>query len=165
VFPDSFGTLEELRRRGVRLGCVTNRSHGGARFSEELRESGLLDLFGALAVSCDDGWLKPNPALFRLALDGLGVAAEEAVMVGDDLRADVMGAKALGMVAVWKRRPGAEPRPVLLPDGTPVEPDYVIDTPGELLALPVLAGSAGTGQEVRGEKPTVGPGMSGEDGR
>lgn len=165
LFPDSITTLAELRRRGYRLGCVTNRPHGGERFIEELRESGLLDLFEALAVSCDDGWLKPNPTLFRLALDELAVAADEAVMVGDDLRADVMGAKVLGMVAVWKRPPGAELRPVALPNGTPVQPDYVIDAPGELLTLPLLGGTAGTGQEVRGEEPTAGPGTAGDHGR
>jgi len=138
IFPDTISTLEELRRRGFRLGAVTNRSLGGERFTEELRESGLLRFFETLAVSCDDGWLKPHPALFQRALDDLGVAAADAVMVGDNLRADVMGAQALGMVTVWKRPPGAELSPHALPNGQLAHPDYVIDAPGELLALPIL---------------------------
>lgn len=136
LFPDSIPLLEELRRRGYRLGVVTNRSVGGPPFIEELRAYGLLDFFEALAVSCDDGWLKPHPALFRKALDALTVAPAEAAMVGDSLRADVMGAKALGMVAVWKRPPHRPQEPAALPDGTLALPDYTIDHPSELLDLP-----------------------------
>lgn len=140
VFPDSIPTLRELRRRGFAIGAVTNRALGGRRFADELRESGMIDLFDALAISCDDGWLKPHPALFRRALEELRVPPEEAVMVGDQLRADVMGAKALGMAAVWKRPPGRAQEPAHLPDGAPAVPDYTIDHPGELLALPILQG-------------------------
>jgi FMN phosphatase YigB (HAD superfamily) len=141
VFPDALSTLAELRRRGFRLGAVTNRSHGGRRFVDELRESGFLEYFETLAISCDDGWLKPHPALFQRALDDLRIGPAEAVMVGDQLRADVMGAKALGMVAVWKRARGwDQQQPVMLPDGTLALPDYTIDQVGELLALPILAG-------------------------
>jgi putative hydrolase of the HAD superfamily len=141
IFPDAMPTLTELRRRGFRLGAVTNRSHGGRRFVDELRESGFLEFFEVLAISCDDGWLKPHPALFQRALDDLGVAPVEAVMVGDQLRADVMGAKALGMIAVWKRARGwDQQQPVALPDGALAHPDYTIDRVSELLDLPILAG-------------------------
>jgi putative hydrolase of the HAD superfamily len=140
VFPDSAPTLAELRRRGFIVGAVTNRALGGRRFAEELRESGLLEYFETLAISCDDGWLKPHPSLFRRALEDLRVKPAEAVMVGDQLRADVMGAKALGMVAVWKRPPGWERQePAALADGTPALPDYAVDRVVELLDLPILA--------------------------
>lgn len=138
LFPDSVPTLRRLKEQGYRLGTVTNRSLGGPLFMEELRSYGMLDLFETFAISCDDGWLKPAPQLFRKALDELGVRPEETVMVGDSLRADVAGAKALGMVAVWKRPPNPAPEQATLPDGTPVTPDYVVDHPGELLRLPLF---------------------------
>lgn len=139
MFPDSVPLLEELRRRGYRVAGVTNRSLGGARFREELEDLRLMHLFDAMAVSADHGWLKPHRALFDKALGEVGVAPEEAVMVGDDLHADVYGARAIGMVAVWKRPPNREEQPVRLNDGTEVRPDFTIDHPGQLLDLPPFA--------------------------
>lgn len=139
IFPDSVPTLEWLRARGYRLGTVTNRSLGGPPFMEELRHHGMLHLFETFAISCDDGWLKPAPQLFEKAMRELGVRPEETVMVGDSLRADVAGAKALGMIAVWKRPPNPPPEEAVLPDGSPAVPDYVIDHPGELTSLPIFA--------------------------
>jgi HAD superfamily hydrolase (TIGR01549 family) len=141
LFPDTIPLLKALQQRGYRLGTVTNRSIGGPPFVEELRATGLLAFFEVVAVSCDDGWLKPHPALFRKALDALDVPAPDAVMVGDSLRADVLGAKLLGMVAVWKRPSRGEQEPAHLPDGTPALPDYTIDHPAELLDLPPFRGS------------------------
>lgn len=138
LFPDSIPTLTELRRRGFKLGAVTNRSLGGHRFRDELRDCGMLDLFDAYAISCDDGWLKPHPSLFRLAMESLHVRPDQTAMVGDNLRADVMGAKALGMTAIWKRPPGVVQEPATLANGALAEPDFTIDHPGELLALPIL---------------------------
>jgi putative hydrolase of the HAD superfamily len=138
MFPDSVPLLEELRRRGYRVASVTNRSLGGLRFREEMEAMSLMHLFDAMAVSADHGWLKPHRALFDKALSDLGVAPEEAVMVGDDLRADVYGARSIGMVAVWKRPPNREEVPVRLNDGSEVRPDFTIDHPGQLLELPLF---------------------------
>jgi len=69
------------------------------------------------------------------------VTAEETVMVGDSLRCDVTGAKALGMVAVWKRPPLNEPTEVGADKAEvtgEVAPDYTIDNLWELTELPVL---------------------------
>jgi len=140
IFPDSVPTLRWLRERGYRVGTVTNRSLGGPPFMEELAAHGMLDLFETYAVSCDDGWLKPAPQLFQKALDELGVRPQETVMVGDSLRADVAGSKALGMIAVWKRPPKPVPEDASLPGGV-AEPDYVIDHPGELQRLPIFVDS------------------------
>ena len=61
--------------------------------------------------------MKPHPALFHQALEELGVTTDQTVMVGDDLRADIAGALAVGMHAVWMRRPPDRPDPA--PNGVP----------------------------------------------
>ncbi len=75
---------------------------------------------------------KPAPAFFRAALDRLGARPGEAIMVGDDIGSDVLGAQALGITGVLVRtgkfRPADEDRA----DG---RPDHVIDDIGSLPEL------------------------------
>ena len=138
LFPDVLPTLEWLRARGYRIGSVTNRSLGGEPFREEMRDHGLLDYFEVLSISCDVGYMKPHPRIFRHALESLGVAPEETVMVGDSLRADVAGAQALGMMAVWKRNHDSPADSGLDRKDGSIEPDHTIETIGELRDLPIL---------------------------
>ncbi len=107
LLDDAFPTLLELRRRGFLLGVVTNRLWGGPLFQEDLRALGLLDYFepATIAISADLGVRKPNAAIFMHTLKALNVAPEQAVMVGDSLRSDIVGAQALGIFAVWKPKP------------------------------------------------------------
>lgn len=95
-----------------------------------------------VAVSHDVGYLKPHPRIFEYALDEMGLRPEETAMVGDNLRADVGGAKALGMVAVWRRPPLDEPVEEAT-DPPEVEgdavPDYAIDAIGQLRGLPIFS--------------------------
>ncbi|MBC7169472.1 HAD family hydrolase [Candidatus Bipolaricaulota bacterium] len=65
-----------------------------------IEEAGLLSHFRWRHVSDGMGVAKPSPLFFRMILDGLGVRAEEAVMVGDRLDFDVHPAKLLGMKTV-----------------------------------------------------------------
>jgi putative hydrolase of the HAD superfamily len=141
LFPDALDTLRWLRERGFKVGAVTDRAFGGPRFLAELEEYGLEPYLQEVTISSNVGYLKPHPRIFQHALDALAVAAEETVMVGDSLRCDVAGAKAVGMVAVWKRPPLDEPTE-LGADKVDVvgeiAPDYVIDNLRELTRLPVL---------------------------
>lgn len=107
LFDDVLPTLKELQRRGFQLGVVTNRHWGGAVFQEDLRVLGLLDYFDPryMAISCDLGIRKPNPAIFMHVLNALNVMPQEAVMVGDSLRSDILGAQLLGIFTVWKPAP------------------------------------------------------------
>jgi HAD superfamily hydrolase (TIGR01549 family) len=104
LYADVLPTLAELHRRGFLLGVVTNRWHGGKPFLEDMQALGLLDYFAIehIAISADLGIRKPNAAIFMHTLNALGVSPEEAVMVGDSLRADIIGAKQLNLFAVWK---------------------------------------------------------------
>ena len=139
LFPDVIPTLEALRQRGFRLGAVTNRGWSGPRFWQELDDLGLTPFFETVAVSCEVGYLKPHPRIFQVALEAMGLRPEETAMVGDSLRADVAGAKALGMLAIWRRPPGDEPVEETTdpPDGEGgPSPDYTIEAIGQLLHLP-----------------------------
>jgi HAD superfamily hydrolase (TIGR01549 family) len=107
LFRDVLPTLDTLKNRGFLLGIVTNRQYGGEPFVEDLQEMGLLDYFDTryIAISADLGIRKPTAAIFLDVLDKCGIPAEEAAMVGDSLRADIIGANNLNILSVWKPSP------------------------------------------------------------
>ena len=98
LFDDTLSTLAALKQRGYILGVVTNRHYGGLPFYEDLQTMGLLDYFTYehMAISADLGVRKPNPDIFMHALNRLSVQPEDAAMVGDSLKADILGAKIAG---------------------------------------------------------------------
>ncbi len=112
LFKDTLSTLAALQQRGFLLGVVTNRIWGGQPFQEDLQTLSLDNYFDLhqIAVSGDLGVRKPNPAIFLHALNELNVAPVNAVMVGDSLSADILGAQRLGIFAVWKPKPKVRER-------------------------------------------------------
>jgi HAD superfamily hydrolase (TIGR01458 family) len=74
---------------------------------------------------------KPAPAIFEAALADLGIDAGSAVMVGDDISSDVLGAQAIGITGALVRTGKFLPSDL---EG-PARPDHVIDDIGELPAL------------------------------
>lgn len=103
MFDDAFQTLDWLRDRGYRIGCVTNRVFGGPRFAAQLGDLGLDRYFESVAVSCDLGYMKPHAKCYEFTLDEMGIDPRETAMVGDSLKADVEGSQTLGMTAIWRR--------------------------------------------------------------
>jgi putative hydrolase of the HAD superfamily len=94
LYEDVLPTLEELRRRRLKLGLVSNTARDLEAFVGHHR----LDVDAAL-TSRVHGKVKPDPSIFRAALDRLGVEPPAAAMVGDSPEDDVEGARALGMRA------------------------------------------------------------------
>lgn len=97
-------TLEELRRRGYRLGVISNAD---GRAEEALDAVGLRPHFELVIDSGLVGMDKPDPRIFQLAAERMGVEPGEAVYVGDIYEIDVQGARAAGMQAIlvdplWK---------------------------------------------------------------
>lgn len=93
---DTVGVLQRLRR-DWRLGVVTNGApHIQRRKVAALGLEPLLDTV-VFAAEHGDGTGKPAPAAFEVALDRLGAAPRTAIFVGDDWRADMDGATAVGM--------------------------------------------------------------------
>jgi len=93
-------TLDELRRRRLKLAVVTNGA--SMRQRRKIAALGLADAFDAILVSEEEGVRKPDAELFRRALARCGVAAHEALFVGDHPVADVEGACRAGLNAAWK---------------------------------------------------------------
>jgi HAD superfamily hydrolase (TIGR01662 family) len=112
LYDDSIPTLRRLREAGLKLGLVTN----SARDLEAFVVHHGLDV-DAGVVSRDHGFSKPAASIFHAILELLEVAPGEAAMVGDSLRDDVEGARAIGMRGVLVDRERRYPDVVdALPD-------------------------------------------------
>jgi putative hydrolase of the HAD superfamily len=90
-------TLEELRRRGYRLGVISNAD---GRVEALLESVGLRPHFELVIDSGEVGIDKPDPRIFHLAAERMGVQPAETLYVGDIYEIDVQGARAAGMEAI-----------------------------------------------------------------
>lgn len=108
AFPDALPTLHALRTR-VSLAAVSDAQR--LFLEPELRAVGLAGHFDVLVVSSDHGFRKPDPRLFHLALEQLGVPAAAALHVGDNPDRDVAGARAAGLLGVHLDRTSPPPHP------------------------------------------------------
>jgi putative hydrolase of the HAD superfamily len=138
VYPDALEALRRLHGH-VRTAVVANQE---ATVVEALRRDGVADLVDVLAVSAIVGVEKPDPGLFRWALEQAGVAPQEAVHVGNRLDNDVRPAKALGLRTVWVLRGEAPDTPT--PEQL-AEPDVVVR---DLTGLPAMILGDGLRDEV-----------------
>ncbi|HDM92003.1 MAG TPA: HAD family hydrolase [Candidatus Korarchaeota archaeon] len=98
--------LEELSQE-FRLAVVSNVTYG-PMVVESLERHGLIDYFEAVVTSYEVGLRKPHPKIFKRALEALEARASEAVMVGDELVDDVIGARASGIKAILLGEPGRD---------------------------------------------------------
>ncbi len=106
VFPDVLPALDALRAAGIRMGVISNFVWGGVELIHDL---GLAKHFDALTVSARVGFQKPHEGIFKHALDALRVAPERAMHIGDSYRADVFGARRMGIRPVLIDRHGGDP--------------------------------------------------------
>jgi len=122
--------LRELHRR-TRIGVCSNFSHA-ATARRLLEEAGLLPHIDVVVISEEVGFRKPRREIFEATLQRLEVSPEQAWHVGDNLRADVEGARGAGITAVWLTRRVRDPEAALREhDGPP--PDRIIEDLAELL--------------------------------
>jgi putative hydrolase of the HAD superfamily len=103
AFVDVPPALARLRDDGLRLGIVSNFEPW---LEDLLHRLELTPFFDVRVISGIEGLEKPDPAIFRLALDRAGTAAEDAAYVGDIPDFDVTPAAALGMFPVLIDRRG-----------------------------------------------------------
>ena len=99
LFPQAIETLEALKQMDFKLHIITNG------FQEvqfvKLENCGMRAFFDVVVCSEFVGKNKPDPAIFKYALNQAGAKAEKSVMIGDDYHVDVAGALRAGMRAIW----------------------------------------------------------------
>ncbi len=102
LFDDALETLEMLRSAGYRLGLLTNGPAAMQR--DKVMRFELEQHFDVVVIEGEFGKGKPHPEVFRHALEATGAEPEHTWHVGDNLYADVGGAKGAGLRAAWIHR-------------------------------------------------------------
>jgi len=95
--------LNTLKKDSIGLGVISNWD---CTARDVLDAAGLIDYFDHLIISCEVGVNKPDPQIFKLALQTADVKAQECIYVGDNYYDDVLGSRKVGIVAVIINRFG-----------------------------------------------------------
>ena len=127
--PDAAEVMRELRRRGIKIGVLSNTMWPRDRHERIFRRDGLLDLIDGAVYTSEIPWTKPHPEAFRAAMAAIGATRpQDCVYVGDRPFDDVHGAHQAGL------------RTVLIPNSdvpafAGTEPDATIERLGKLIAV------------------------------
>jgi putative hydrolase of the HAD superfamily len=117
---DALQTLKKLERDGYRMGLISNAGDD-QDVHQLLRRFGIAPYFDFILTSAACSYRKPHPRIFELAIANWYFLPSETVMVGDNLDADIRGAKNAGLYAVWINRragPSSDDQPRVQPDAT-----------------------------------------------
>lgn len=97
IHPDILFTLKHLKEKGLKLCLVSNADIIDKKYWPV---SPLKDYFDDAIFSCDAGIVKPDKAIYQLAMEKLGVDAADSLFIGDGGSDELAGAKAVGMTTV-----------------------------------------------------------------
>ena len=126
VTEENIEVLTELKRRGLRLGLISNVTLLPELMRDDLHALGIAPFLDAALFSSEVGYRKPDRRIFQEMTRRLGVDPPASVFVGDRLLDDVQGAQDAGMRAVQTREFRQE-------DSSEVRPDAVIDRLPDLI--------------------------------
>jgi len=133
VIEGAFEALEAITKGGYKTAMIANGDSAGVR--NIIETTGLQDYFDAIIISEEVGIEKPCPGIFKTTLAKLGVKAENAVMVGNRIDADIVGANRSGMKSVWVRWNTRYSDTIHSSEG---KPDFTINSLSELPGLLTL---------------------------
>ena len=125
-FPGAVEALARLHERGVRLALMTNGPSGDQR--AKIERFGLARYFDALLIEGELGFGKPDPRVYRHALDALDANPRSTWSAGDNLEWDVAGPQRLGVHGIWVNSRGEG-----LPPDSPVRPDRIVQALRDLV--------------------------------
>ena len=119
-------TLEYIKTKDYRMAIVSNFDYSPTAY-KLIDKLEIRSLFDEIIISDDVGWRKPKDIIFQAAIDKLAIKPNEALFVGDNYNADVVGSKAMGMDAAWINKKN-QPADNLNP-----EPDYIMKNLPDLI--------------------------------
>ncbi|MCL2671424.1 MAG: HAD family hydrolase [Clostridiales bacterium] len=129
--PRVLETMQELSDMGLRLGIISNII-STSFVPQVLREYGIEKYMECVVMSSEAGWRKPDARIFEIAMEQLGVRAEEVAYVGDTISRDVLGARNAGLALMIQiRNPAIAHRDAKFRENAPT-PDYLIDELNEI---------------------------------
>jgi putative hydrolase of the HAD superfamily len=115
--PEAPPLLRELRRRGIKVGVLSNTMWPRSAHEQVFGRDEVLDLIDGAVYSSEIPWAKPHPEAFRAAMAAVGVDDPAAcVFVGDRPYDDIHGAKSAGMRAVLIPHSEVPPYEAAVPD-------------------------------------------------
>lgn len=127
-------TLEELRSMGLRMGVVSNIISTSV-VPHFLREYGVDGYMDCVVTSCGTGIRKPDPGIFRVAEQEMGLEPRELAYVGDTISRDVRGVRNAGWrLMIQIKNPGVAHRDKGL-ENSGYRPDYLIEELAEIPAI------------------------------
>jgi putative hydrolase of the HAD superfamily len=125
-FPGALETIQFFHERRVKLALVTNGAAEPQR--EKVERFALAPFFDHVQIEGEAGFGKPEERAYRHALEALGVTANEAWMVGDNLEWEVAAPQRLGIYSIWHDHLGEG-----VPAGSPIRPDRIVRSIAELI--------------------------------
>ena len=121
LFPGAIDILKYLQNKEYKLHLITNGFETVQH--NKLKYSGLSDFFRFVITSEGSNSLKPHKAIFDFALHKTGAKINESIMLGDDIEADITGARNIGMDQVYVNHKNETP---------PFTPTYTVKSLKEL---------------------------------
>jgi HAD superfamily hydrolase (TIGR01549 family) len=100
LMPDAHSVLQELQRRSLQLGMISNASDKDD-VNRLIDAADLRDYFNPILISAEFGRRKPDPSLFNAVLQAWSLPPDEVVMIGDTLSHDILGAQRTGLRNIW----------------------------------------------------------------
>ena len=128
LVPHSVETLDNLRRRGLKLGLITNG--GSAMQRAKIDKFKIEPYFDNILIEGEFGCGKPDERVFTHTLEKLNALATTAWMTGDDLNRDIAPCNSLGIYTLWVNVNGSKPAA-----DTKARPDKVISSIAEIPEL------------------------------
>lgn len=102
LFPDTIACLEGLKRAGKKIYLLSNAQRSFTW--QELELTGIEPYFDAILISSDEGCMKPDPLFYNICCERYHLDKAQSVMIGNELKSDMAGAKAAGIDGFYINR-------------------------------------------------------------
>ncbi len=102
LFPDTLACLEGLKNAGKKIYLLSNAQRSFTW--QELELTGLIPYFDGILISSDEGCMKPDPAFYDRCCERYQLDKAQSVMIGNELKSDMAGAKAAGIDGFYINR-------------------------------------------------------------